>query len=293
MTSVHNLFRAAAFAMAVSLCAPAAAGDGEAHLASVVQRLETDLAARIGVLVTDSATRWKWGHRETERFLMASTFKPVLCGAVLDRVDQGSLSLDERIEIRDDVMVAYAPVTETRLGGTMAVGELCLATLDLSDNTAANLLIDRLGGPQEVTAFLRRIGDEVTRLDRMEPDVNIFAPGDPRDTTSPAAILTTWEAMLRGPALSTRSQATLADWMGHGGVTQALIRAHVPAGWEVADKSGAGNGYTRGLVAMVTPPQRAPYFVAIYVSDTAADFDARNAAVADIAAAVVEVMRLR
>ncbi len=118
-------------------------------------------------------------------------------------------------------------------------------------------------------------------------------PGDPRDTTSPAAMVTTWEAMLRGRALSGRSRATLTDWMRRGGVTQGLIRAHVPAGWEVADKSGAGNGYTRGLVAMVTPQGSSPYFVAIYVSDTAADFEARNAAVAEIAGTIVEVIRAR
>lgn len=284
---------AAALAFALSSASPAAATTPDAQLRDVVQTIESDLGARVGVLVRDTATDWAWGHREDERFLMASVFKSVLCGAVLDRVDRESLSLDERIEIDAEDMLDHAPVTETRIGGTMTIGELCLATLDWSDNPAANLLIERLGGPQEVTAFLRRNGDPVTRLDRMEPDVNIFAPGDPRDTTSPAAMLSTWEAMLRGQALSPRSRQTLEDWMSRGAVTGGLIRAHTPAGWTVADRSGAAQGYTRNLVAMVTPPDRAPYFVAIFLSDSPADFATRNAAVVEIGAAIVDVLRER
>lgn len=291
------LAAALAFAAAPAPAAIAAGArtgtEAEAHLGAVVRTLEADLGARIGVLVRDTATEWAWGHRQNERFLMASTFKSLLCAAVLDRADDGTLSLAEPIPVRAQDMVEYAPVTETRVGGTMTAGELCLATLDLSDNPAANILIGRLGGSQAVTAFLRGIGDEVTRLDRMEPELNIFAPGDPRDTTTPAAMLSTWQAVLRGPVLSPTSRATLEGWMSHGGVTGALIRAHTPAGWSVADKSGAGRGYTRNLVAMVTPPQRESFLVAIFVSDTPADLATRSAAVAQIGAAVIEVLQAR
>ncbi|MBK6597732.1 MAG: serine hydrolase [Proteobacteria bacterium] len=127
----------------------------------------------------------------------------------------------------------------------------------MSDNTAANLLINRLGETQAVTAYVRGIGDDVTRLDRMEPDLNVFVPGDLRDTTSPAAMISTWEAMLLGSALTPESHAQLAAWMRLGGVTGGLIRASVPPDWTVADKSGGGQYYTRNLVAMITPPNRA------------------------------------
>ena len=265
----------------------------ETALGTTIDALETRLEARIGVLVRDTSTDWQWAHRETERFLMASTFKSVLCGAVLDQADQGGLALDEQLPVRAEEILSYAPVTTLHAGKSLSIGELCFATLDMSDNTAANLLIDRLGGTQGVMAYLDRIGDPTTRLDRKEPDLNIFVPGDRRDTTSPAAMLATWDAMLLGDGLSPASRAQLAEWMRHGGVTGPLIRASTPADWEVADKSGGGRHHTRNLVAMVTPPGRAPYLVAIFVSDTPADWATRNEAVAEIGARVIEVIEAR
>lgn len=272
---------------------PPAFSDSATKLESTILELEERLDARIGVLIRDSASGWNWGYRENERFLMASTFKSVLCGAILDRADQGKLLLDEQIAIRAADILSYAPVTEKYVGQTLSVGSLCFATLDMSDNTAANLLITRLGGPQEVNVYLREIGDSVTRLDRMEPGLNIFAAGDPRDTSSPAAMLSTWEQMLLGSGLAEESRVQLAEWMGHGGVTGAFIRANVIEDWQVADKSGGGRTHTRNLVAMITPPQDAPYFVAIFVSDTLADWPARNAAVREIGGAVIMAIEAR
>lgn len=265
----------------------------QARLEATVLELEEQLDARIGILIRESGSDWQWGYREDERFLMASTFKSILCGAVLDRVDQGDISLKERIEIRAEDVLSYAPVTEKHVGASLSIGELCLATLDMSDNTAANLLIDRLGGTNEINAFLREAGDTVTRLDRMEPDLNTFSPGDPRDTTSPAAMLSTWNHMLLGGGLTSTSGAQLAEWMSYGGVTGALIRTSVPEDWLVLDKSGGGQEYTRNLVAMITPANKAPVFVAIFVSDTPADWATRNDAVRTIGAAVIDVIRTR
>ncbi len=270
---------------------PALALDAERRLGATISRLEASLDGRIGVLVRDSGSDWQWGHREDERFLMASTFKSVLCGAVLNRVAEGAFALGDPLNISAADILDYAPVTEAHVGGTMAVGDLCLAALDMSDNTAANLLIARLGGPQEVTSFLRGIGDQVTRLDRTEPDLNLFDPADPRDTTSPAAMTATWQAMLLGDALSPAARAQLLSWMSQGGVTGELIRTSTPEGWQVADKSGSGEGFTRNLMAMISPPDRAPYFVAIYISDSPTDFETRNAALIEIGAAVVEVLK--
>ena len=273
------------------LSTPALALDAETRLGATISRLEASLGGRIGILVRDSGSDWQWGHREDERFLMASTFKSVLCGAVLNRVAEGAFALGDPLNISAADILDYAPVTEAHVGGTMAMGDLCLAALDMSDNTAANLLIARLGGPQEVTSFLRGIGDQVTRLDRTEPDLNLFDPADPRDTTSPAAMTATWQAMLLGDALSPAARAQLTSWMSQGGVTGELIRASTPEGWQVADKSGSGEGFTRNLMAMISPPDRAPYFVAIYISDSPTDFETRNAALIEIGAAVVEVLK--
>ncbi|ETX26958.1 class A beta-lactamase [Roseivivax isoporae] len=274
------------------IAGPALAADAEDRLVDLVRETEQALGARVGLVVRDSGSNWSWDHRADERFLMNSTLKAPLCGAVLAQVDAGAIDLDEALPVRPEDMVDYAPVTENEVGGTMSVDDLCLAALDMSDNAATNIVIDRLGGPQEVTTFLRGIGDEVTRLDRKEPDVNTFDPADPRDTTTPEAMTRTLEALLAGDALSAGSRARLTAWMTPGGVTGAHFRAHVPRDWRIADKSGAGD-FTRNIVAMITPPGAEPYFVAIYLSGADADFETRNAAVIALSAAVVDVISAR
>ena len=280
---------------ATALClalatAAARAQDTEEHaLADTVARLETSLDARIGVALTQAGTDWQWTHRADERFPMASTFKTMLCGAVLERVDNGSLSLDEALLVRPEEIFGHAPVTNEYAGQALPIGTLCHATLDQSDNGAANLLIDWLGSPQDTTDFMRRIGDTVTRMDRKEPELNSYTPGDPRDTTTPIAMAASWEALLTGDVLSPASREQLVNWMADGGVTGALIRPHVPDGWTVADKSGAGDT-SRNLVAMLTPDSGAPYFIALYISDAEADFDTRNAALQALAQAAMDAV---
>ncbi|MGF1651655.1 MAG: class A beta-lactamase [Hyphomicrobiaceae bacterium] len=277
--------------LVAGLCAaaPASASDAEARLIATIESIEQRLDARVGIVIRDSGSDWSMSHRADERFLMASTFKTMLCGAVLDRVDAGKISLNEPITIEQADLLDYAPVTESMIGSTMSVGDLCFAALDMSDNTATNILIDRIGGPQSVTAFLRKIGDLVSRLDRREPEVNTFAPGDPRDTTTPNAMVSTMEALLTGDALTPQSRAQLVDWMGAGGVTGALIRASTPEGWHVADRSGSAS-FNRNIVAMVTPLDREPFFIAIFLSDAEADFDTRNAAVIELSQAAMQVV---
>ncbi|WP_151719771.1 class A beta-lactamase [Gemmobacter serpentinus] len=279
-------------AILLLLAAPLHAQTPEADLGATITRLETDLEARIGIQILDTATGWSWGHRQDERFLMASTFKSVLCGGILQGVDRGEISLEESVRIGAQVP-RNSPVTSRYLGGSLSIARLCLATLDQSDNGAANLLIDRMGGTQAVTAFLRGIGDSVTRLDRKEPEMNLFLPGDPRDTTSPAAMVASWQVLLTGDALAPASRAQLIEWMSIGGVTGTLLRPSVPPGWQVADRSGGGRDHTRNIVAMLTPPGRAPFFVAIYLSDTPANWSTRNAAVAELSAKAVALLETR
>jgi beta-lactamase class A len=283
---------AAGLSLGLLAGAPAFAQDPEQHLAATIDRIEQDLDARVGLVIRDSGSDWSVSFRADERFLMNSTFKTMLCGAVLHRVDEGDINLDEQIAIEATDILDYAPVTETMVGTSMSVGALCHAALDMSDNTATNLLIDRIGGPESVTAFLREIGDPVSRLDRREPELNTFTPGDPRDTTTPAAMVATMETLLTGDALTPQSRAQLVDWMSGGGVTGALIRASTPEGWHVADRSGSGD-FNRNIVAMVTPPDREPYFIAVFLSDAEADFDTRNAAVIELSEAVMQVVTSR
>jgi beta-lactamase class A len=215
-----------------------------------------------------------------------------LCGAVLEKIDANAVLINETIKINENDLLDYAPVTEAKIGGAMTIGDLCFAAVDMSDNTAANLLMDWLGGPQAVTSFLRRTGDDTSRLDRREPELNSPGPSGEEDTSTPLAMASTFETMLLGNALSPAARVQLMEWMNTGGVTGTLLRASAPNDWEIADKSGSGVA-TRSLVAMVSPPQDDPYFVAIYLSDAEAGFETRNAALIELSAAVVDVLSER
>ncbi|WP_138466042.1 class A beta-lactamase [Poseidonocella sp. HB161398] len=280
---------AAGLALGLSLAVPALAEDPGARLGATLASLEERLGARAGVVLVDTATGRRWGYRAQERFAMNSTVKVPVCGAILERAEHGSLALDDVLPVPEEEILDYAPVTEKAAGGGMAIGDLCLAALDMSDNTAANLLIDRLGGPQAVSAFLRALGDPVSRLDRREPALNDVPPGELQDTTTPAAMAASLQALFLGDALSPASRAQLAGWMSHGGVTGALVRAEAPAGWQIADKSGAG-AQTRNLVALVTPPGRDPWVLAMYLEAPGRDFATRNAALREIGAAALGVI---
>ncbi|UWQ80028.1 class A beta-lactamase [Leisingera sp. S132] len=280
----------AGIALCLAFATAPAAQSPFKKLAASVSQIEERLDGRVGIALVDTDTGAAWLHRADERFLMNSTVKTPVCGAVLARHDAGGLSLSEQLPVRDSDLLSYAPVTKEHAGGTMQVADLCLAALDWSDNTAANLLISRLGGPQEVTKFFRSIGDTASRLDRYEPELNTFAADSPLDTTTPAAMAGTLRALLVGNALSASSRNLLREWMSHGSVTSALLRDQAPANWAFSDKSGAGS-HTRSIIALVTPEGRAPWVAVIYISGTDADFAVRNAALKELGAAVINVMR--
>ncbi|WHZ35054.1 class A beta-lactamase [Sagittula sp. MA-2] len=280
---------AAGLTLGLSLASAPLAQTPLETLSDTVAQVEERLGARVGLSLVDTGSGLTWAHREDERFLMNSTVKVPLCGAVLARRDAGDLSLAEALPVTAEDIVSYAPVSEQKVGQKMTLAELCLATIDISDNTAANLLIDRLGGPEAVTQAFRDSGDEVSRLDRLEPGLNAFAPGDPRDTTTPAAMSATLSRLLLGDVLTAESRDQLADWMSYGGVTGALLRRDAPESWQIFDKSGAGT-HTRNIIAVVIPDDASPWIVTIFVSDTDVDFDTRNAALQEIGSAVMAVM---
>ena len=281
---------AAGLALGLSMATASLAETSVEALRGTVARIEEQLGARVGLSLLDTGSGWSWSHREDELFLMNSTVKVPVCGAILARRDAGTLSLSDALPVREADLVPYAPVTETRVGGTMTIDELCLAAIDQSDNVAANLLIGHLGGPEAVTQFFRSVGDITSRVDRIEPKLNDFAPGDARDTTSPAAMSDTLRALLLGDALSPEARGQLAEWMRHGGVTGALLRADAEDDWLILDKSGSGR-HTRNLVAVIQPEGEAPWIATMFVSDTDAAFEVRNKALKDLGRAVLAMVR--
>ena len=166
----------------------------------------------------------------------------------------------------------------------MTLGALCQAAVSYSDNTAANLAFDAIGGSTGFNAFMRSLGDEQTRLDRKEPDLNEATPGDLRDTTTPKAIVHSLKKALLDDGLSALSQAALKQWMLDDQVASALLRAALPANWRIADKTGAGGYGSRSIIAVIWPPSQQPLVVAIYITQTTAPMTDSNKAVARIGA---------
>lgn len=256
-----------------------ASKEAKAQLAA----LEIRSGGRLGVAVLDTGSGRRLEYRGTERFPLCSTFKVLLAGAVLLRVDKGQERLDRQIPFGQTNLLDYAPVTRARLAeGSLSVEELCAASVVVSDNTAANLLLEILDGPPAVTAFARTLGDPVTRLDRNEPDLNSAIPGDLRDTTTPTAMAASLKALLLGPTLSATSRQRLEGWMAACTTGRQRLRAGLPAPWAVGDKTGSGERGTANDVAILRPPHHAPILVAAYYTGSTASAEARNAVLAEV-----------
>ena len=251
--------------------------------------IQRSAQGRLGVAMLDTGSGLALGWRQDERFAMASTFKAVLAGWMLALVDQGRERLDARVHYASADVVAYSPVSGPRAGngGGLTVGELCAATVSLSDNTAANVLMARHGGPAGFTAFVRSLGDGTTRLDRTEPTLNEAAVGDLRDTTTPLAMLQTLQKLVLGDALTPASRAWLQRWLVETSTGDKRLRAGVP-GWKVGDKTGtAGDSGTANDIGVLWPPGGgAPVLVTCYLTRSAAAPQQRDAAIAQVARAV-------
>ena len=258
-----------------------------------LEDIQAQSGGRLGVSIVDTTSGLHAGLRADERFPMCSTFKLLAAGAILARVDRGEEDLQRRIVYSKSELVPYSPATskhtrELTGNGGMSIAQLCKAAITLSDNTAANLLLQTFGGPAGLTAFARSLGDGITRLDRNEPTLNEATPGDLRDTTTPNAMLGNLRELVLGERLSSASRAQLLAWLAANETGGARIRAELPKDWGVGDKTGTGDHGTANDVAILWPPGRGPILVAVYLTETTGDAARGNAAIANVGALVVE-----
>ncbi|AMJ56020.1 MULTISPECIES: class A beta-lactamase [Stenotrophomonas] len=261
----------AALAKTAQAAAPAAVSDAD------FATLEKTSGGRLGVCLWHPASGARYGHRMDERFPMCSTVKFPLAAAILHRVDAGKLSLDQRVAVRQGDIISHSPFTERHVGKDMTVRDLCRATLIISDNAAANLLLPLIDGPAGLTAFLQAQGDRITVSARNEPELNHFAPGDPRDTTSPAAMAGNLQRFLLGDVLSPASRQQLADWLIDNQTGDARLRAGLPQGWRVGDKTGSNGQDTSNDIAALWPlAGGAPWLLSCYLQGSALDDDGRD-----------------
>ena len=271
---------------AVSALAGSAGAATGGALEKRLAELEARHKGRIGVAIHNLATGARVGHRADERFLMCSTFKALLAAHILARVDRKEEVLDRRVVVKKSDLSEWSPVVEKRVGGNgISIAELCEAAITLSDNAAANLLLAASGGPKALTAFLRGMGDEVTRLDRTEPELNYHeTPDDERDTTTPAAMAETLRRLIIGDVLSPRSRAQLAAWLVMNKTGDTRLRAGLPADWLTGDRKGT-NGDKHGNandVAIAWSPDRGAVVVTAFCEIPGISGDERNAVIAEI-----------
>ncbi|MGB6483838.1 MAG: class A beta-lactamase [Candidatus Acidiferrales bacterium] len=218
---------------------------------------------------------------------MCSTFKFLLVAAILSRVDANEEKLDRLIHYTTADLLDYAPITKAHVNeGAMTIAALCAAAVEYGDNTAANLLLGAAGAPAAVTRYVRSLGDPVTRLDRYEPSANTCIAGDPRDTTSPSAMLHDMQTLLLDKrALSEDSRHQLEAWLVANTTGAARLRAGVPSSWRIGDRTGSGDNGSTNDIAICWPPSRSPILVTAY-------FTGSNASDADRSAALAQVGRI-
>ncbi|MFI4934485.1 MAG: class A beta-lactamase [Caulobacterales bacterium] len=267
-----------------AFAAPALAAESADPFAAV----EARTGGRVGVAALDTASGARLGHRAAERFAMCSTFKAMAAAAVLARVDRGVERLDRFVPYAERDLLDYAPVTRRRVkDGGMPLGELCAAAVELSDNTAANLILAAIGGPAGWTGFVRTLGDTSSRLDRIEPAMNTVAAGETRDTTTPLAMLADLQMTVLGKLLTPGSRERLAGWMVACQTGTARLRAGLPKSWRVGDKTGALSTTNANDIAVIWTAT-APIVIASYIAGakvaSGAELDGAHAEIGAIVA---------
>jgi beta-lactamase class A len=254
-----------------------------------LEALEAAHGGRLGVAALEVATGQCYSRRGDERFLMCSTFKVPAVALVLDRVQRGRESLSRAVPVEAADLVTYSPVTERHVGRTMRIDALCEAALTVSDNTAGNLLLRSFGGPAALTAWMRQVGDDTTRLDRIEVELNRPEPSGLLDTTTPKAMARLCARLLFGVVLHPGHRRRLSAWMAASQTGFARLRAGVPAGWAIGDKTGTGP-VTTNDVAWVRPHGGEPWVVAVYYGHAPHPVETQNTVIAEVGKAFAHLL---
>lgn len=278
--------------LSITLLSSSAFAIDNNQIAKTTKAEEQRLNASIGVAIIDTQTHTTFNYKGDERFPLNSTHKALLCAALLQQVDNKKINLDEQVQFAKSDLIEYSPITKNfTKPKSMSWRDLCSAAVSYSDNTAANLIHQKLGGPAAMNNFLMHLNDRTTRLDRYEPELNSAIPNDPRDTTTPLAIAQTAQKLVLEDFLSLQSRKQLTKWMIDDKVADALLRSVLPKNWKIADKTGAGGFGSRGIFAVVWPKNRQPVIIAIYIKDTKASMSERNKSIANIGKSIFSLIK--
>jgi beta-lactamase class A len=273
----HALFGGLTLVAAAAYATKPALADPAAPVPPINERigaLERRHNAYVGLFAADRNGGRSISHRGQEPFAMCSTFKGYASARVLQMVADGELTLDQKVFVDPAAIVANSPTTQPRAGSDMTLDELCQAALQVSDNTAGNLLLKTIGGPPAITAFARSIGDPSSRLDRWETELNSAIPGDPRDTSTPEALGGGYRDLLTGDALAPPQRQQLEDWTRANETSS--VRAGLPPEWTTADKTGSGDYGSTNDVGVAYGPAGQRVLLAIMTRSKADDPKAQN-----------------
>lgn len=215
------------------------------EIVTAIRALEAKSGGRLGVILLDSGGKSVLAYRADERFAFCSSFKVALAGAVLDAAEAGLVDLKAPVAYSKGDLPGYQPVMGPKLidgHAETTLDEAIDAAVLVSDNMAANLMIDALGGPENVTKRWRSWGDQVSRLDRRETQLNENKTGDQRDSSSPRAMAMTFRLLFEGDHLH-RSNADRLVILAHRSTTgRDRVRAGLPTAWSAGDKTGTCAG---------------------------------------------------
>lgn len=278
-------------ALAATCVAGTAGAFDRGVLSSEIDRIAGECGGRLGVAILDMQTHEPFDRDGDARYPICSTFKFLAAGAVLKRVDEGKEQLDRVVPVTASDVVPGSSHIKAPVPGGLTMAALCETALIYSDNTAGNLILASLDGPPAIGAFARTLGDTVTRLDRNEPTLNESIPGDPRDTTTPNAMLRDMQSLLIGETLSSASRNQLMQWLMNNKTGDSRLRAGLPRDWRIGDKTGTGERGSTNDIAIAWPPGRGPMLIAAYMTETSAPPERRNATLADVGRAIVKGMR--
>ena len=253
-----------------------------------IESIEESLSAQVGVTILSVETGDSWDYKGGETFPLTSTFKTIACAKLLHDYDKKSIDIENTVKVKEIDLMEYSPVMKKYVDQEITLRQACQATMYMSDNTAANIIIKSVGGTQRITNFLRDIGDKNTRLDRLEPDLNEGLLNDPRDSTTPNAISNTLNKLLFSSILSDSSKNQLKEWMIKNQVTGNLLRSVLPDKWRIADRSGAGGFGARSITALVWAQNQSPIIISIYIAQTESSIDERNQAIVKIGKAIFD-----
>lgn len=249
--------------------------------------LEKSFDGRIGLYAINTANQQSIEHRAVERFPFQSTFKVIAVAAILKKSETDENLLQQKMTYTKEDLIFWSPITEKHVEDGMTIFDLCAAAIMYSDNTAANLIMKALGGPEAVTAFAHSIGDNTFRVDNWEPNLNSDA-SNVQDTSTPEAMEKSLQKLTVQNSLAPSQQNQLITWMKGNTTGDARIRAGVPKGWIVADKTGSGDFGIVNDIGLIWAPNCAPIIVTLYTINNKKDAARRDDVVAESTRIVID-----